>query len=188
MQNVIFTGNTCFLWQNHVLHVFLRWIQYYKHCLPIKALSVRDFSVFSHLGNLGPLQWKNIHIRSLERNFEKIREFHWKNLFITYFCTDSSSFVKVFPMKIALVCDFALYVAYKRFISCNSDNSVQNVIFTGNTCFLWQNHVVNVFLRWIQYYKHCLPMKAPSVRDFSVFSHLGKLDPLQWTNIHMRSL
>ena len=27
-------------------------------------------------------------------------------------------------------------------------------------------------------------MKAPSVRDFSVFSHLGNLGPLQWTNIH----
>ena len=61
----------------------------------MKAPSVRDFSVFSLLGNLGPLQWTNIHIRSLEENFEKIREFHWKNLFITYFCTDSSSLAKV---------------------------------------------------------------------------------------------
>ena len=82
-------------------------------------------------------------------------------------------------MKIALVCDFALYVAYKRFISCNNDNSVQNVIFTGNTCFLLQNHVLNVFLRYMQYYTHCLPMKAPSDRDFSLFSHLGNLGPLQ---------
>ena len=65
----------------------------------MKAPSVRDFSVFSHLGNLGPLQWTNIHIRSLEENFEKIREFHWKNLFITDFCTDSSSLVKVSPWK-----------------------------------------------------------------------------------------
>ena len=76
----------------------------------MKAPSVRDFSVFSHLGNLGPVQWTNIHIRSLEENIEKIREFHWKNLFITYFCTDSSSLAS-FPMKIALVCDFSLYVA-----------------------------------------------------------------------------
>ena len=82
-------------------------------------------------------------------------------------------------MKIALVCDFALYVALKRFISCNSENSVQNVIFTGNTCFLWQNLVLNVFVRCIQYYKHCLPIKAPSVRDFSVFSQLSNLGPLQ---------
>ena len=50
-------------------------------------------------------------------------------------------------MKIALVCDFALYVAEKRSFRCNSENSVQNVIFRGNTCFLWQNHVLNEFLR-----------------------------------------
>ena len=48
-------------------------------------------------------------------------------------------------MKIALFCDFALYAALKRFKSCNSENSVQNVIFTGNTCFLWQNHGLNLF-------------------------------------------
>ena len=65
----------------------------------MKAPSDRDFSVFSHLGNLGPLQLTNTYIRSLVENFEKIREFHWKNLFITYFCTDSSSFVKVSPWK-----------------------------------------------------------------------------------------
>ena len=77
----------------------------------MKAPSVRDFSVFSHLVNLGPLQWTNLHIGLLEENFEKITEFHWRNLFITYFCTDSSSLDKVSPLKIALVCDFALYVA-----------------------------------------------------------------------------
>ena len=37
-------------------------------------------------------------------------------------------------MKIALVCDFPLYRAYKRFISVNSENSVQNVLFRGNKC------------------------------------------------------
>ena len=31
----------------------------------------------------------------------------------------------------------------------------------------------------IKYYKHGLPMRAPSVRDFSVFAHLGNLGPLQ---------
>ena len=77
----------------------------------MKAASVRDFSVFAHLGNLGPLQWTNMHIRLLEENLKKIREFHWRNLFITYFCTDSSSLVKVLTMKIALVCDFPLYRA-----------------------------------------------------------------------------
>ena len=65
----------------------------------MKAPSDSDFSVFSHLGNLGPLQWTNTHIRSLEENFEKIRDFHWKNLFIKYFCTDSSSVVKVSSWK-----------------------------------------------------------------------------------------
>ena len=76
----------------------------------MKAPSVRDFSVFSHLGNLGPLQWTNFHIRSLEENFEKIRGFHWKK-FITYFCTDSSKFAKVENLKIALRTIFGLYVA-----------------------------------------------------------------------------
>ena len=41
----------------------------------MKAPSVRDFSVFSHLGNLGPLQWTNFHLRSLEENFEKKESF-----------------------------------------------------------------------------------------------------------------
>ena len=62
--------------------------------------SWRFHTVFTDLGNfLGPLQWTNIHVRSLEENFEKIREFHWKNLFITYCCTDSSSLVKISPWK-----------------------------------------------------------------------------------------
>ena len=42
----------------------------------MKAPSVRDFSVFSYLRNLGPLQLRNLHIRLLEENFEKIRQFH----------------------------------------------------------------------------------------------------------------
>ena len=74
-------------------------------------------------------------------------------------------------MKISLVCDFALYVAYKRVMRCNSENSVPNVIVTGYTCFLWQNHVLSVFLRQYQYYNHGLPMKVPSIRDCSVYSH-----------------
>ena len=35
----------------------------------------------------------------------------------------------------------------KRFISGNSDNSVQTVIIIGSTCVLLQNHALNVFLR-----------------------------------------
>ena len=50
-------------------------------------------------------------------------------------------------MKIALVCDFALYMSEKRLKRSNSENSVQNVTFTGNTWFLLQNHVLNGFLR-----------------------------------------
>ena len=77
----------------------------------MKAPSVRDFSLSSHLGNLGPLQWTNIHIRSLEENFEKISEFHWKkpvyNVLLHWF----QQFGQIFPMKIALVFDFSLYVA-----------------------------------------------------------------------------
>ena len=65
----------------------------------MKAPSVRHFSVFAHLGNLGLFQWTNMHIWLLEENFEKLREFHWRNLFITYFSTDSSSLVKVSPSK-----------------------------------------------------------------------------------------
>ena len=65
----------------------------------MKAPSVRDFSVFAHLGHLGPLQWTNMHIRLLEENFEKIRESHWRNLFITDFSTDSSCLVKVSQWK-----------------------------------------------------------------------------------------
>ena len=34
-----------------------------------------------------------------------------------------------------------------RFISCNSDISVETVIITGNTFVLWENHYLNVFLR-----------------------------------------
>ena len=65
----------------------------------MKASSVRDFSLFSHLGNLGPLQWTNIHIRWLEENFEKIRQSHLKNQYITFACTDSSSLAKISPWK-----------------------------------------------------------------------------------------
>ena len=65
----------------------------------MKAPSVRHFSMFAHLGNLGPLQWTNMHILLLKENFEEIREFQWRNMFITYFCTDSSSLVKVSSSK-----------------------------------------------------------------------------------------
>ena len=56
VQTVILKGNRSFLWQNHALNEFLRRIQYYKHGLPMKTISVRHFSVFAHLGSLGPLK------------------------------------------------------------------------------------------------------------------------------------
>ena len=40
-------------------------------------------------------------------------------------------------MKIALVCDFALYAALKRFKSCTSGSSAQNVIFKGLNFSAW---------------------------------------------------
>ena len=50
-------------------------------------------------------------------------------------------------MKIALVCGFSLFAAIKRFKSCNSENSVENAIFTGITRFILANHDLNGFLR-----------------------------------------
>ena len=67
----------------------------------------------------------------------------------------------------------------RRFIDCNSDNSVQTVIIIGNTCSLWQNHVLNVFSRLILHYKHCVAMTTLSSLAFSVFAYLGPLDRLQ---------
>ena len=42
-----------------------------------------------------------------------------------------------------------VFTAYSlnRFISCNSDISVETVIITGNPLVLWENHYLNVFLR-----------------------------------------
>ena len=74
-------------------------------------------------------------IRLFEENFGKISEFHRRNMFLTYFCTDSSSLVKV-PHDIALVNVSTLYAALERFIICNSDDGVQTLISTGNSSFL----------------------------------------------------
>ena len=67
----------------------------------------------------------------------------------------------------------------KRFISCNSVNSVEAVIIIGTTCILCQNNILDVFLRCLLYYKHCFAMKALSGVVFSVFVYLGSLGWLQ---------
>ena len=72
-------------------------------------------------------------------------------------------------MRLALVSGFILHGALKCFISVDSDNSVQTVIIIGNTCILLGNHVLNVFLRLIEHYKHCFPMKSLASLVFTVF-------------------
>ena len=67
----------------------------------------------------------------------------------------------------------------RRFIDCNSDNSVQTVIIIGNTCSLWQNHVLNVFSSLILHYKHCFAMTTLSSLAFSVFAYFGPFGHLQ---------
>ena len=86
-----------------------------------------------------------MHIRLLEENFEKIRELDIRNLFITNICTDSSRLVDVshensVSLRFCTICGLFTYK------SCNSENGVQNVNFTGNTCFLSQNHGLHVIL------------------------------------------
>ena len=58
-------------------------------------------------------------------------------------------FWSMFPYELALVYGFTQDTALKRFISSKCDNSVQTLIITENTCFQWQIHVLNVFLRRI---------------------------------------
>ena len=66
-------------------------------------------------------------------------------MFYAYVCTDSSSLFNV-SHAISLNLRFSLHAALEHFISWKSDNSVQTVIVIGNTCSLWQNHVLSVFL------------------------------------------
>ena len=52
-----------------------------------------------------------------------------------------------YPCKNSISLRFYKTCILKRFISCNSDNSVETVLIIGNTYILWQNHVLNMFLR-----------------------------------------
>ena len=91
-------------------------------------------------------------------------------------------------MNIALVSGFKLCAALTHSISCNSDNSVQKDIFAGNMYFILENHVLNLFLLRILYYKYCLVMKALSVHHLSVCAHLLVLSSLQATIMYRRVL
>ena len=63
-----------------------------------------------------------------------------------YIFIDSSSLVNVSHKNSVSLRVLNTY-SLKRFISCNSDNSVQPVIIIGNACILWQHHLLNVFSR-----------------------------------------
>ena len=63
-----------------------------------------------------------------------------------YIFIDSSSLVNVSDKNSVSLRVLNTY-SLKRFISCNSDNSVQTVIIIGNACISWQHHLLNVFLR-----------------------------------------
>jgi len=65
----------------------------------MKTLSILFFAVYAYLGPLGWLQWTRLHTTLLEENFEEMSENHWGNMFHPYFCTDSSSLVKVSPLE-----------------------------------------------------------------------------------------
>ena len=53
----------------------------------------------------------------------------------------------IFPYKNSISIRFYKTCSLKRFISCNSDNSVQTVTIIGHTYILLSNHIVDMFLR-----------------------------------------
>ena len=53
----------------------------------------------------------------------------------------------MFPYENSVSLCFLTTCSLKRFISGNSDNSVETVIIIGSACTPWENHVLNVFLR-----------------------------------------
>ena len=69
-------------------------------------------------------------------NVEEMSEIHVENMFYPYFCTGSSRSVNDSPMGIPLVNVNLSTCILTRFISCNSDNSVQTVIIIGSKCIL----------------------------------------------------
>ena len=67
-------------------------------------------------------------------------------MFYPYIYTDSSRLVNV-PNENSVSLLVFTTCSLNRFISCNSDSSVETVIIIGNTFVLWENHYLNVFLR-----------------------------------------
>ena len=52
----------------------------------------------------------------------------------------------MFPYENSVSLRFCTTCSLRRFIRCNSDNSVHTVIINGNTCILGHKHVLNVLL------------------------------------------
>ena len=50
------------------------------------------------------------------------------------------------PHKNTVSVRFYKTCSLKRFINCNSDNSVHTAIMIGNTCILWTKLFLNMFL------------------------------------------
>ena len=84
-------------------------------------------------------------IRLLKDTFMEIIESNCENILYQYICTDSRSLVNV-PYENSVSLRFCTTCSLRRFIRCNSDNSVQTVIINANTCILRHNHVLNVLL------------------------------------------
>ena len=80
----------------------------------------------------------------------KLRGNEWNSLRKHVLCILFAPILEVysiFPHKTSVRFHFYTTCSFKRFISWKSDNSVHNVIVIGNTCILWPNYVLNVFLR-----------------------------------------
>ena len=144
----------------------------------MNTLSSLVLSVFAYLGPSGRLQWKSPCCRKISWKWVKFIE---KTGFILT-CALIVVAQSLFPHEnnVTLRC-FTTY-SLKRFISYNSDNSVQIVIIMGNTCIPLQNNCLNVLLRWLSQYNHCFAMKTMSSFDFSVLAYLGPVTRLQWTH------
>ena len=140
------------------------------------ALSSLVFSLFAYVSLLWPLNWKNQWWRKTSWKWVKFIE---KTCFIHTFSLFLVGYL-MFPYENSVCLRFFKTCSLKHFISSNSDNCVQTVIIIGNTYVLWQNHVLNVFLRWIWHYKHCFAMKTLSSLVFSLFAYLGLSRRLKW--------
>ena len=73
-------------------------------------------------------------------------KFSEKICFIRTFALNLAVY-SMFPYKNSVSLRFLHTCSLKRYISCNSDNSMQAVIIIRNACILRQQHVLNVFLR-----------------------------------------